>query len=34
MLDIDEGTAAETAELIEKDGGQALALTVDIADEG
>jgi NAD(P)-dependent dehydrogenase (short-subunit alcohol dehydrogenase family) len=34
VLDIDEDTAAETAELIEKDGGQALALTVDIADEG
>ncbi len=34
VLDIDEGTAAETAELIEKDGGRALALAVDIADEG
>ncbi|MEK8171979.1 SDR family oxidoreductase [Streptomyces sp. M19] len=33
VLDIDAGTAAETAELIGKDGGEALAVTVDIADE-
>ncbi|WP_199820298.1 SDR family NAD(P)-dependent oxidoreductase [Streptomyces rimosus] len=33
VLDIDGGTAAETAETIRKDGGEALALTVDIADE-
>ncbi|MER6809449.1 SDR family NAD(P)-dependent oxidoreductase [Actinomadura nitritigenes] len=33
VLDIDEGTAAETAEMIEKAGGQAVASTVDIADE-
>jgi NAD(P)-dependent dehydrogenase (short-subunit alcohol dehydrogenase family) len=34
VLDIDEAAAAETAELIRKDGGEALAVTVDIADEG
>ncbi|MGW7514678.1 SDR family NAD(P)-dependent oxidoreductase [Streptomyces sp. NPDC054796] len=34
VLDIDGGTAAETVELIRKDGGEALAVTVDIADEG
>ncbi|NIY63800.1 SDR family NAD(P)-dependent oxidoreductase [Streptomyces malaysiensis] len=33
VLDIDGGTAAETAEMIRKDGGEALAVTVDIADE-
>ncbi|MFF5564056.1 SDR family NAD(P)-dependent oxidoreductase [Streptomyces sp. NPDC012623] len=33
VLDIDEGAAAETAELIGKDGGEALALHVDITDE-
>ncbi|MEV5710928.1 SDR family oxidoreductase [Actinoallomurus sp. NPDC052274] len=33
VLDIEEGAAAETAELIRKDGGEALAVTVDIADE-
>jgi NAD(P)-dependent dehydrogenase (short-subunit alcohol dehydrogenase family) len=33
VLDIDAGAAAETAALIEKDGGRALALVVDIADE-
>ena len=33
VLDIDEAAAAETAELIRKDGGEALAVTVDIADE-
>ncbi|MFC8824186.1 SDR family NAD(P)-dependent oxidoreductase [Streptomyces sp. NPDC057137] len=33
VLDIDAGTAAETAEMIRKDGGEALAVTVDIADE-
>jgi len=33
VLDIDEATAVETAELISKNGGEALALTVDIADE-
>ncbi|MCX4728125.1 SDR family oxidoreductase [Streptomyces sp. NBC_00963] len=33
VLDIDERTAAETTEMITKDGGEALAVTVDIADE-
>ncbi|MEU8955205.1 glucose 1-dehydrogenase [Streptomyces sp. NPDC048518] len=33
VTDIDEATAAETTELIRKDGGQAQALAVDIADE-
>ncbi|MFD9888156.1 SDR family NAD(P)-dependent oxidoreductase [Amycolatopsis sp. NPDC059027] len=33
VLDIDESTAAETVEMIEKDGGEALAIAVDIADE-
>ncbi|MFF3271981.1 SDR family NAD(P)-dependent oxidoreductase [Streptomyces chrestomyceticus] len=33
VLDIDGSTAAETAELIRTDGGEALAVTVDIADE-
>jgi NAD(P)-dependent dehydrogenase (short-subunit alcohol dehydrogenase family) len=33
VLDIDEPAAAETTEMIRKDGGEALALTVDIADE-
>ncbi|WP_329235142.1 SDR family oxidoreductase [Actinoallomurus sp. NBC_01490] len=33
VLDIDESTAAETTELIRKDGGEALTVTVDIADE-
>jgi NAD(P)-dependent dehydrogenase (short-subunit alcohol dehydrogenase family) len=33
VLDIDEPAAAETAELIRKDGGEALAVAVDIADE-
>jgi NAD(P)-dependent dehydrogenase (short-subunit alcohol dehydrogenase family) len=33
VLDIDENTATETAELIRKNGGDALAVTVDIADE-
>ncbi|MEV5706189.1 SDR family oxidoreductase [Actinoallomurus sp. NPDC052274] len=33
VLDIDEGAAAETAELIGRGGGEALAVTVDIADE-
>ena len=33
VLDIDETTAAETTELIRKNGGEALAITVDIADE-
>ncbi|MFJ8806381.1 SDR family NAD(P)-dependent oxidoreductase [Streptomyces sp. NPDC102490] len=33
VTDIDEATAAETTELIRKDGGQAQALPVDIADE-
>ena len=33
VLDIDEAAAAETAEMIQKDGGEALAVTVDIADE-
>lgn len=34
VLDIDENTAAETAEMISRDGGTALAATIDIADEG
>jgi NAD(P)-dependent dehydrogenase (short-subunit alcohol dehydrogenase family) len=33
VLDIDEPAAAETAEMIRKDGGEALTVTVDIADE-
>jgi NAD(P)-dependent dehydrogenase (short-subunit alcohol dehydrogenase family) len=33
VLDIDETTATETVEMIKKDGGEALALTVDIAEE-
>jgi NAD(P)-dependent dehydrogenase (short-subunit alcohol dehydrogenase family) len=33
VLDIDEPSAAETVELIGKEGGEALAVTVDIADE-
>ncbi|MFB9834117.1 SDR family NAD(P)-dependent oxidoreductase [Actinoallomurus acaciae] len=33
VLDIDESAAAETTEMIGKDGGEALAVTVDIADE-
>ncbi|MCA1220919.1 SDR family NAD(P)-dependent oxidoreductase [Streptomyces sp. 8L] len=33
VLDIDASTAAETAEMIRKDGGEALAVTVDIAEE-
>ncbi|MGW7693271.1 SDR family NAD(P)-dependent oxidoreductase [Streptomyces asiaticus] len=33
VLDIDESTAAETTEMIRKDGGKALAVAVDIADE-
>lgn len=33
VLDIDEAAAAETTELIRKNGGEALAFTVDIADE-
>ncbi|MFD7018627.1 SDR family NAD(P)-dependent oxidoreductase [Streptomyces sp. NPDC059928] len=33
VLDINAETAAETAEMIRKDGGDALAVTVDIADE-
>jgi NAD(P)-dependent dehydrogenase (short-subunit alcohol dehydrogenase family) len=33
VLDIDESAAAETTELIRKDGGEALTATVDIADE-
>jgi NAD(P)-dependent dehydrogenase (short-subunit alcohol dehydrogenase family) len=33
VLDIDEPAAAETAKLIAADGGEALAVTVDIADE-
>ncbi|MEU8975327.1 SDR family oxidoreductase [Streptomyces monashensis] len=33
VLDIDASTAAETTEMIRKDGGEALAVTVDIADE-
>jgi NAD(P)-dependent dehydrogenase (short-subunit alcohol dehydrogenase family) len=34
VLDIDESAAAETTEMIRKDGGEALTVTVDIADEG
>ncbi|MGI5226967.1 SDR family NAD(P)-dependent oxidoreductase [Actinoallomurus sp. CA-142502] len=33
VLDIDESTAAETTEMIRKDGGEALTVFVDIADE-
>ncbi|WP_159402024.1 SDR family NAD(P)-dependent oxidoreductase, partial [Streptomyces hygroscopicus] len=33
VLDIDAGAAAETTEMIRKEGGEALAVTVDIADE-
>ncbi|MBP2060396.1 NAD(P)-dependent dehydrogenase (short-subunit alcohol dehydrogenase family) [Streptomyces iranensis] len=33
VLDIDESTAAETTEMIRKDGGEALSVRVDIADE-
>jgi len=33
VLDIDESAAAETAETISKNGGNALSVTVDIADE-
>ncbi|OIJ84652.1 SDR family NAD(P)-dependent oxidoreductase [Streptomyces monashensis] len=33
VLDIDASRAAETTEMIRKDGGEALAVTVDIADE-
>jgi NAD(P)-dependent dehydrogenase (short-subunit alcohol dehydrogenase family) len=33
VLDNDEAAATETAELIRKDGGEALAVAVDIADE-
>jgi NAD(P)-dependent dehydrogenase (short-subunit alcohol dehydrogenase family) len=33
VLDIDEPAAAETTEIIRKDGGEALTVTVDIADE-
>jgi NAD(P)-dependent dehydrogenase (short-subunit alcohol dehydrogenase family) len=33
VLDIDEGAAAKTTEMIRKDGGEALTVTVDIADE-
>ncbi|MBB4788399.1 NAD(P)-dependent dehydrogenase (short-subunit alcohol dehydrogenase family) [Streptomyces rapamycinicus] len=33
VLDIDESTAAETTEMIRKDGGTALSVPVDIADE-
>ncbi|MEU2376156.1 SDR family NAD(P)-dependent oxidoreductase [Streptomyces misionensis] len=33
VLDIDADAAAETVETIRKDGGEALAVTVDIADE-
>ena len=33
VLDIDEAAAAETTELIRKDGGEALTAVVDIADE-
>ncbi|MER8160430.1 SDR family oxidoreductase [Streptomyces sp. NPDC094472] len=33
VLDIDESTAAETAEMIREDGGEALAVAVDIGDE-
>ncbi|AOP46913.1 SDR family NAD(P)-dependent oxidoreductase [Streptomyces lydicus] len=34
VTDINEATAVETTEMIRKDGGEALALSVDIADEG
>ncbi|MEU1941961.1 SDR family oxidoreductase [Streptomyces sp. NPDC020125] len=34
VLDIDENTAAETTEMIREDGGEALAIPVDIGDEG
>ncbi|AEM81140.1 SDR family NAD(P)-dependent oxidoreductase [Streptomyces violaceusniger] len=34
VLDIDESTAAETALMIREDGGEALAIPVDIGDEG
>jgi NAD(P)-dependent dehydrogenase (short-subunit alcohol dehydrogenase family) len=34
VLDIDEAAAAETTEMIRKNGGEALAVSVDIADEG
>ncbi|MFI9359319.1 SDR family NAD(P)-dependent oxidoreductase [Streptomyces lydicus] len=33
VLDIDENTAAETVEMIREDGGEALAVAVDIGDE-
>lgn len=33
VLDIDESTATETTEMIRKDGGKALSVPVDIADE-
>ncbi|MEV0398478.1 glucose 1-dehydrogenase [Actinoallomurus sp. NPDC050550] len=33
VLDIDESTAAETTEMIRKEGGEALTVAVDIADE-
>jgi NAD(P)-dependent dehydrogenase (short-subunit alcohol dehydrogenase family) len=33
VLDIDESTAAETTAMIRKDGGEALTVVVDIADE-
>ncbi|MBI0297977.1 SDR family oxidoreductase [Streptomyces sp. PRKS01-29] len=33
VLDIDETTAAETAEMIREDGGEALSVPVDIAEE-
>jgi NAD(P)-dependent dehydrogenase (short-subunit alcohol dehydrogenase family) len=33
VLDIEEPAAAETTEMIRKDGGEALTVTVDIADE-
>ncbi len=34
VLDIDESTAAETVEIIRENGGEALAIPVDIGDEG
>ncbi|MFE2444008.1 SDR family NAD(P)-dependent oxidoreductase [Streptomyces melanosporofaciens] len=34
VLDIDENTAAETTEMIRENGGEALAVPVDIGDEG
>ncbi|MFE1936195.1 SDR family NAD(P)-dependent oxidoreductase [Streptomyces sp. NPDC059474] len=34
VLDIDENTAAETTEMIRENGGEALAIPVDIGDEG